>query len=147
MPSSAKPPVEVDLTWCGNLRFTAASAGTSMTLDSDGQAGPSPVQAIAYGLAGCMAIDVVDILKKGRHPLAGCTAHLTARRAEGVPARLVAVDLTFRLTGTIPLAAAQRAVQLSRDKYCSVWHSMRQDIAFDVTVDVVAASVTSTPDR
>jgi hypothetical protein len=37
--------------------------------------------------------------------------------------------------------------RLSRDKYCSVWHSLRQDIAFDVTVDIVAAIVTSIPDR
>jgi putative redox protein len=138
MPSNAKPPVQVDLTWCGDLRFAGASAGTSITLDSDGQAGLSPVQAIAYGLAGCMAIDVVDILLKGRHPLAGCAAHLTAHRAEGVPARLVAVDLAFRLTGAIPKEAAQRAVQLSRDKYCSVWHSLRQDIVFVVTVEVIA---------
>jgi putative redox protein len=139
MPGNAKPPVQVDLTWCGDLRFAGTSADTSIVLDSDGQAGPSPVQAIAYGLAGCMAIDVVDILLKGRHPLAGCTAHLTARRAEGVPARLMAVDLAFRLTGAIPMDAAQRAVQLSRDKYCSVWHSLRQDIAFEVTVGIVAA--------
>jgi putative redox protein len=138
MPSNTKPPVHVELTWCGDLRFAGASAGTSILLDSDGQEGPSPVQAIAYGLAGCMAIDVVDILKKGRHPVAGCTAHLTARRADGVPAHLVAVDLAFRLTGPIPMEAAQRAVQLSRDKYCSVWHSLRQDIEFAVTIDLIA---------
>ena len=31
-----------------------------------------------------------------------------------------------------------RAITLSRDKYCSVWHSMRQDIEFHVTFDAVA---------
>jgi len=28
---------------------------------------------------------------------------------------------------------------LSREKYCSVWHSMRQDIELEVTVEVVPA--------
>ena len=69
MPSNAKPPVQVDLTWRGDLRFAGASAGTSIVIDSDGQAGPSPVQALAYGLAGCMAVEVMSILLKGRQPL------------------------------------------------------------------------------
>ena len=28
------------------------------------------------------------------------------------------------------------AMALSHEKYCSVWHSMRQDIAFTTTFDV-----------
>ena len=40
-----------------------------MTIDGDSTAGPSPVQALAFALAGCMAADVVYILTKGRHPL------------------------------------------------------------------------------
>ena len=43
----------------------------------------------------------------------------------------------FTITGrALPEAAVQRAVELSRDKYCSVWHSLRQDIALKVTFDV-----------
>ena len=36
-----------------------------MTLDSAGVAGPSPMQALAFALAGCMAMDVVHILQEG----------------------------------------------------------------------------------
>ena len=62
----AKPPTIADLTWLGDLRFSATSAHSSMTLDSTGLAGPSPVEALAFALAGCMSIDVVFILTKGR---------------------------------------------------------------------------------
>ena len=40
---------------------------TSMTLDSAGIAGPSPVQTLGFALAGCMSMDVAYILTKGRH--------------------------------------------------------------------------------
>ena len=33
------------------------------------------------------------------------------------------------------MAAIERALQLSRDKYCSVWHSMSQDIGLRVSYD------------
>ena len=35
-------------------------------------------------------------------------------------------------------SAVDRAIALSRDTYCSVWHSLRTDIAFHVTYDVIA---------
>ena len=33
-----------------------------------------------------------------------------------------------------------RAVQLSRDKYCSVWNSLRQDITLDIVTRIHAAA-------
>ena len=45
------------------------------------------------------------------------------------------MTLHFTIEGQVPREAIERAIALSRDKYCSVWHSMRQDIAFTVTFD------------
>ena len=83
-----------------------------------------------------MAVDVVDIVTKGRHPLRGLTAVLSAERAAEPPRRFLSVGLHFTVTGEVPPAALDRALQLSRDKYCSVWQSMRQDIAFTTTYEV-----------
>jgi putative redox protein len=44
--------------------------------------------------------------------------------------------LHFTLTGDIPAHAVERAIQLSRDKYCSVWQSLRQDTRLDTTFEV-----------
>ena len=52
------------------------------------------------------------------------------------PRRFVTVDLHFIVEGDVPAAAIERALQLSRDKYCSVWQSLRQDIAFTTTCEV-----------
>ena len=104
-----------------------------MILDSNGVDGPSPVDALAAALAGCMSVDVTDILLKGRHALRSLRSQLTADRAQDDPHRFVRVSLHFPIDGPVPSDAVDRAIALSRDKYCSVWHSMRQDIALTVT--------------
>jgi putative redox protein len=132
----SKPPTVADLTWLGGLRFSGVSGVTSMTIDGDSAAGPSPVQALAFALAGCMAADVVYILTKGRHPLRALRAHLVAQRAQEDPHRFLKVALTFDVEGAVPVEAVERAVALSHDKYCSVWHTFNHDIDFQVTCDV-----------
>ncbi len=124
------------LRWRNDLSFEARSGGIALMLDGDGTAGPSPVQALAMAVAGCMAIDVVDIVRKGRHELTGLSAELVAERAPEPPRRFLSVTMHFVVTGAVPPAAVERALQLSRDKYCSVWHSMRQDIPLTTTFEV-----------
>jgi putative redox protein len=125
----------VDLTWIGDLKFSTTASKASLTLDSTGAAGPSPVGALGAALAGCMTTDVVDILLKGRHPLTALQSRLVAERAATNPHRFVSMTLHFTIEGQVPPEAIERAIALSRDKYCSVWHSMRQDIVFTVTFD------------
>lgn len=134
--TTAKPPTVVELVWEHDLVFSGQSGDTAMTLDSASIAGPSPMQALAFGLAGCMAMDVVHVLKKGRHDLRGLRADLRGARADQEPRRFTAITLHYAVTGNVPRDAVERAIQLSRDKYCSVWHSLRQDIDLTVTFDI-----------
>ena len=135
-----KAPTLVELVWEHDLVFAGRSDAASMTLDSAGQAGPSPVQALAFALAACMGMDVVHILKKGRYDLRGLAIAVKAERAQQDPHRVVAVDLRFTVTGRVPNAQVQRAIDLSREKYCSVWHSLRQDIPLTANFSVSPAS-------
>jgi putative redox protein len=132
----AKPPVVADLTWLGDLKFRAVSGSASITIDGDSTAGPSPVQALVFALAGCMAADVIFILTKGRHDVRALRARLNAERAQENPHRLLKVNLHFDLEGAVPGDAVQRAISLSREKYCSVWHSLNPDIDLQVTSDI-----------
>ena len=134
--SDAKPPLTLQLVWEHDLVFSGTSAQASMTLDSEGVAGPSPMQSLAFGLAGCMAMDVVHILRKGRHDLHGLRVDLSGERANEQPRRFTAITLRFTVNGDIPGDAIQRAIDLSHEKYCSVWHSLRQDIGFQTTYSV-----------
>ena len=134
----AKPSVATALTWLGDLRFAASTKGGGFTLDGDSAAGPSPVEALAASLAGCMAADVVEILRKGRHGLEALEADLVAERAESPPRRFLRVTLKFLVRGHVPASAIERAINLSREKYCSVWHSLRTDIEFLTSYEVAS---------
>jgi putative redox protein len=134
-----KPPTVVELVWEHDLVLSGTSGEAKMTLDSASAAGPSPMQALGFALAGCMAMDVVHVLRKGRHDLRGLKVGLTAARADEEPRRFTSVALQFTVTGNVPPEPIQRAIDLSREKYCSVWHSLRQDIELTATFTVVSA--------
>ncbi|MEW5982676.1 MAG: OsmC family protein [Acidobacteriota bacterium] len=137
--TDATPATVVGLRWEEGLRFTATSKDHAWTLDGRNEAGPGPVIIMASALAGCMAIDVVHILTRGRHKVAALDAELVGQRADTDPKRFTRVELLFKVTTSAPIDAVERAIDLSRGKYCSVWQSMRQDIEF-----VTSAELTST---
>jgi len=136
MTPPALPPIVVDLTWQGGMRFAAHSGTAEFVLDGPGNAVPTPVQALAGSLAACMGIDLAQILTKGRHPLNALQAHLVGNRRGEEPKRFTDVTLRFAISGDVPADAVERAIALSRDKYCSVWHSLRQDIALHITYEI-----------
>ncbi len=132
-----KPPTVVDLVWSERLTFGANLSKTAIVIDSTGTDGPSPVELLGVALAGCMSIDLAHILTRGRHPFTALRSKLVAERAPDDPHRFTGVTLHFVVEGTVPADAIERAIELSRAKYCSVWHSMRQDIDLRVTFELV----------
>jgi putative redox protein len=140
---ATKPPVSTELIWSRDMQFGATAGSNALIVDGDSAAGPSPVQLLSISLAACMAIDIVDILRKGRHTFSAFRASLTGQRAAEPPRRLLSVALHFHVLGSVPPAAVERAIQLSRDKYCSVWHSLREDITLDTTFEIHAEPVTA----
>jgi len=73
---------------------------------------------------------------KGRHQLLALRADLVAERAPDPPRRVLRATLRFVLRGNMPATAIDRAIALSRDKYCSVWHSLRSDIELLTSYEV-----------
>jgi putative redox protein len=131
-----KAPTRLELVWRHDLVFEGVSADAKMTLDSDGVAGPSPMQSLAFALAGCMGMDVVHIIRRGRFDLRGLSVSLTGHRAQENPSRFVAIELVFHVNGAVPADQVQRAIDLSHEKYWSVWHSMRQDISLTTRFEI-----------
>jgi putative redox protein len=134
----AKPPIRLRITWDGERRFTTSFRGVPVTVDGDSAAGPSPVEALGLALATCMGVDVADILRKGRHDLRALTTDLVAERAPEPPSRFTTVDLRFTVRGDVPAAAVERAIALSHEKYCSVWHTLRPDLPLTTSFEVVS---------
>jgi putative redox protein len=126
--------LEVSLTWTHDLVFdTQLPSGPGPSLDGNSAVATSPTQAVALALGACMGIDVVNILKKGRHDLKALSVKVIGARADGPPSYFTGWTLHYDITGPVPEAAIQRAIDLSRDTYCSVWHSLRRDAPLEVT--------------
>jgi putative redox protein len=129
---------QVRLRWSGEgLAFEGGpEGGVQIGVDSDGASGQTPMQLLLMSLAGCMAVDVLMILQKSRVPVETLEVEVTGVRAETPPKRYVSVELVCRITGPSQddQAKLDRAIELSRDRYCSVLHTL--DSALDVQIRV-----------
>lgn len=132
----AKPPVHATLTWRGDLRFDASGPGHTLVMDGESQAGPSPLQTLAWSIVACMAMDVVAIVRKGRHEVTSMTSTFEGERAPEHPHRFVRIALHFAIEGAVPVEAVERAIALSRERYCSVSNSLRPDIEIVTSYEV-----------
>lgn len=112
--------------WIENAMFLAeSSSGHVVVMDGPPEAGgknlgPRPMEMLLLGMGGCTAFDVVDILKKGRHPVKQCEVQIEAERAESIPKVFTKIHLHYVVSGSgLANAAVQRAIDLSAEKYCS----------------------------
>ncbi|OCB75165.1 OsmC family protein [Flavobacterium crassostreae] len=83
--------------------------------------GPSPMELVLMGVAGCSAIDMISILKKQRQQITSFKADVEGARVQvGEAKPFKDIYLVFYLEGNIQEDKAAKAAQLSFDKYCSV---------------------------
>lgn len=132
--------LKVGMRWSGTeLRFSGGKLdGPEIAVDGDGVVGPSPVTSLLLAIAGCMAADVVDIGRKMRLPLASLSVEAEADRRPEPPRRLTAVRLKYIVSGVAAddEPKVRRAIELSRDTYCSVLHSLREDIPVEIDLEL-----------
>lgn len=80
-----------------------------------------PMQSLLAAAGACSTMDVVSILKKQRVEEYDLTVTVEGERDSGKDANLwKTVHIHFTLKGDVPIEKAQRAVELSVTKYCSV---------------------------
>ena len=111
----------------GDFGFEAKDEyGHIVKMDSNPQSGGldfgvRPMQMLLMGLGGCSAIDVISILKKQRQEVRDYKMVINGDREPNVePSLWKDVDIEFHLYGNIDPDKAQKAADLSVNKYCSV---------------------------
>ncbi len=117
----------------GDFGFEAIDAsGHVLKMDTSAESGGQdfgirPMQVLLMGMGGCSAIDIVMILQKQRQTIENFSMKIEGEREAGKePSLWENVKIVFELTGTIDLDKAQRACDLSMDKYCSVAETLRR---------------------
>lgn len=119
--------MECKVRWSGEGMSFLAETGSNHLVVMDGapDAGgrnlaPRPMEMLLAGTGGCTAFDIVMILKKGRHAISGCEVSLEAERAASEPRVFTRIHFHFKVSGKqLKPDAVARAIELSKDKYCS----------------------------
>lgn len=109
--------------WKEGMLFEGRSQSRhSITFDAAAEhaAGLSPMEAVLAALCGCTSVDVVSILQKKREALTGLVVTAQAEQAAEAPRVFTSIHLTYRIRGKVSQNAAEHAVSLSKNKYCSV---------------------------
>jgi putative redox protein len=116
----------------GDRRFDAGPQGRTHRIDAGAQEAPGPVETLLNALVTCSALDIIDILAKRRTPVETFSAEITGHRRPEFPRRLLRVEIELHVDGIgIEREHAERAVQLSFERYCSVAGSFAPDIVLE----------------
>jgi putative redox protein len=85
------------------------------------ESGFRPTQLLLAAVGGCTAIDVIMILKKQRQEIESFEVEVDGEKEKVEEYSLFRnIVLHYKLKGKIDRDKAERAIQLSLDKYCSV---------------------------
>ncbi len=127
----------IKLEYLKDLQFKAYSdqnRNYEILLDTSKEAGGrdegmKPTDLVLVGLAGCSSMDIVSILKKKRQNIIDYKVKVTGERAENHPKVFTKISIIYEIKGeNIDENAVKRAIELSKDKYCSVWAMLKNGI-------------------
>ena len=129
------PPVNKGtLTWEKELIFHGRTQrGEEVDYDAQFQWGCSPTETLLMSVAGCLGIDVVSFVQKMRANVTKFRIDYSGERNLTPPQYYKSMELIIHIAGEdITPKKMDRAISLSQEKYCSVYHSLRKDIKVTV---------------
>ena len=143
-PNTKSQPTQASATWSGGERFDSnGSSGHVVPFDADratNQA-PGPMEMVLRSLCACSATDLVIVLGKKRQPFAGIRVSAEAERASEPPQVYTKIHMRYEVSGKgVDREAVQRAVDLSQEKYCSVFAMLRRSATTSYEIVMVEAA-------
>jgi putative redox protein len=122
------------LTWDKDLIFVGrTNRGYEVEYDAAQQWGCSPTETLLLSVAGCMGIDMVSFLKKMKCEIKSYKMDIMGERNPTPPQYYTFIEMIITVTGGgLTAKKLERAISLSQDKYCSVYHSLRKDLKVKV---------------
>ena len=131
----------MEIDWKGKRQFHAVGgSGHEVVMDAKPEAGGEdsgarPMEMLLAGLGGCSGIDVVMILEKGRLTVEEFKLEINGDRADKMPQRFTDIHMHYALKGPdLTPKKVERAIILSRDKYCSATASL--DATYTITFEL-----------
>ncbi len=130
--NKARLRLERDLYFLGTTQ-----RGYEVEYDVRYEEGCSPTETLLLSVAGCLSIDIVHILRKMRCEITNYEVDAEGARNLTPPQYYKSFDLMIRIFGEgITPQKIDRAIALSREKYCSVYQSLRDDIEVNIKYEI-----------
>ncbi len=132
----------VHTSWKQDMVFEADVNGHKLMMDAPeasggNDKGPRPKPLMLAALAGCTGMDVIGILKKMRVNPKGLDILIEAGLTDEHPKHYNKIKLIYEFTGKdLPKDKLQKAVDLSREKYCGVSYVYKQAMEMDFEIRV-----------
>jgi putative redox protein len=132
----------VSMKWLNNMAFETDINGHKLLVDASLEnggkdLGPRPKALMLVALGGCTGMDVVSILKKMRVDYKSLEITIEGDTADEHPKRFLRMKIIYNFTGVeLPLDKIQKAVDMSRDKYCSVYASYKDSIDIEHVINI-----------
>jgi len=137
--------------WIEGVSFSGESgSGHAVVMDGSPEnggrnVGMRPMETLLAGAAACTAFDVVTILRKGRHPVTDLAVSVEAERAPTTPRVFTALHYVYTVAGHgLDRKHVERAVKLSKEKYCSATIMLAKTAT--ITYDIVVVEADRVPD-
>ena len=139
--------------WTEGMSFVATSgSGHAAMIDGAPEHGGRnlamrPMEMLLAGAAACTAFDVVLILKRARQPVADCVVEADADRAAVEPKVFTRIRLAYTVAGRgLDPRQVERAVKLSKEKYCSATIMLAKTAEIETTIAIVEGDRVPLPD-
>jgi putative redox protein len=143
--------MKTSIKWVAGVSFVGESgSGHAIVIDGASEnggrnIGMRPMETLLTGAAACTAFDVVTILKKGRHAVADVSVTVEATRAPTPPRVFTALHYVYTVAGRgLDPKQVERAVRLSKEKYCSATIMLGKTAT--ITYDIVVVEGDKVPD-
>ncbi|GAK77489.1 MULTISPECIES: OsmC family protein [Nonlabens] len=115
-------------------------SGNTVMIDHSGMEtvqGVSPMELLLMGVGSCSAIDIIAILKKQRQNITSYKVEVTGERYELDDSKpFKSMHVLVKLEGDINPDKAQKAADLSFDKYCSVSKSFDKCVEITYSIQI-----------
>ena len=119
---------QISARWTGEkLNYVGVSSkGVAVPMGGDN---PSPSELLLMGAAGCMGMDIVSVLQKKRQAVESIDVAVTGHQPDDYPKPFQIVEMAFTVKGDhVDPKAVERAIVLSRDKYCVVGQTLQNTV-------------------
>ncbi|WP_217585803.1 OsmC family protein [Lentibacillus saliphilus] len=133
--------MELTVKWENGMAFSSETpSGHTVRMDANEtvgghNTGARPTEMLLNGVAGCTGMDMISILRKMRIEPDAFHMDVTSERAEAHPKRFTKIHIEYALEGDLPEEKVVRAIQLSKDNYCTVSNSLNAEITASYSIN------------